>query len=70
MPAVFFTGATDFIGATVFTGATGALVNSLLAGAVDILNSFEATGAFATGLATGAVTKVGAMDEVTAALGL
>ena len=79
MPAVFFTGATVFRvgtvfrgstvfrGATVFTGATTALEKSLFAGEVDILNNFGAAGTFASGLATGADTKVGAMDEVTTA---
>ena len=70
MPAVFFTRATVIRGATVFTGATAALVIRFLAGAVDILNNFGAAGTFATRLATGAVTKVGAVDEVTTALGL
>ena len=70
MPAVFFTGATVIRGATVFNGATEALLISFLAGEVDILNNFGAAGTFATGLATGAVTKVGAVDEVTTALGL
>ena len=70
MPAVFFTGATVIRGATVFTGATTALEKSLFAGEVVILNNLGAAGTFASGLATGAVTKVGAMDELTTALGL